>query len=176
MRNQGIGRGGPPVPMQGMPPSFGGAPMTGPNGGNSKLEGLLLTCIRMQCHYLLLLEIRYGPMMGGPPPGPMPHNGPPGSYGGGPQRGGYHGGMGRDQRNGPPRFNDRGYQNDSGKLFISHCLALCCSFQSRTSLKQSYLLGILKVRYLRGSDTLFVCVTRLNSLWLIFVRCKIRCS
>ena len=52
--------------------------------------------------------------MGGPPPGPMPHNGPPGNYGGGPQRGGYHGGMGRDRQNGPPRFNDRGYQNDSG--------------------------------------------------------------
>ena len=59
-------------------------------------------------------EIRYGPMMGGPPPGPMPHNGPPNNYGGGPPRGGYHGGMGRDRSNGPPRFNDRGYQNDSG--------------------------------------------------------------
>ena len=33
MRNQGMGRGGPPVPMQGMPPSYGGGPMTGPNGG-----------------------------------------------------------------------------------------------------------------------------------------------
>ena len=54
-------------------------------------------------------------MMGGPPPGPMPHNGPPGNYGGGPQRGGYHGGMGRDRQNGPPRFNERGYQNDSGR-------------------------------------------------------------
>jgi len=30
MRNQGMARGGPP---QVMPASYGGAPMTGPNGG-----------------------------------------------------------------------------------------------------------------------------------------------
>ena len=34
-----MGRGGPPVPMQGMPPSYGGGPMTGPNGGR-----LILFC------------------------------------------------------------------------------------------------------------------------------------
>lgn len=38
LRNQGMGRGGPPVPMQGMPPSYGGAPMTGPNGGMQTLS------------------------------------------------------------------------------------------------------------------------------------------
>nr|XP_002131481.1 ATP-dependent RNA helicase DDX3Y isoform X1 [Ciona intestinalis] len=81
MRNQAMGRGGPPQVLHGPPPSYGGAPMTGPNG-----------------------EVRYGHLMPGPPPGSMP----PGSYGAPPQRGGYQNGVMRD-RNGPPnRYNDRG--------------------------------------------------------------------
>lgn len=67
-----------------------------------------------------MLDIRYGAMMSGPPMAHMPHGGPPSSYGGGPQRGGYHGGMGRDRPNGPPRFNDRGYQNDSGSIVLKN--------------------------------------------------------
>nr|CAB3237017.1 ATP-dependent RNA helicase DDX3Y [Phallusia mammillata] len=91
LRNQGMGRGGPPQMIQGMPPaSYGGAPMTGPNG-----------------------EIRYGAMMPGPPPGPMPPNAPPSNYNAGPPRGNvYTNGISRDRNSGPPpRFNDRGFQN-----------------------------------------------------------------
>lgn len=60
---------------------------------------------------LLFKEIRYGPMMGAPPPGSMPPNGPSSGYGP-PQRTGYSNGYGRDRPSAPPpRFNDRGYQN-----------------------------------------------------------------
>ena len=52
-----------------------------------------------------------------PPPAPMQSTGPPGNYGGGPPRGGgYNSGMGRD-RGGPPRFNDRAFQ-DSGENYF----------------------------------------------------------
>ena len=50
-------------------------------------------------------------MMGAPPPGSMPPNGPSSGYGP-PQRTGYSNGYGRDRPSAPPpRFNDRGYQN-----------------------------------------------------------------
>jgi len=89
LRNQ-VNRGAPTPVLQGPPPpTYGGGPMTGPNG-----------------------ELRYGHAMM-PPPAPMQSTGPPGNYGGGPPRGGgYNSGMGRD-RGGPPRFNDRAFQ-DSG--------------------------------------------------------------
>lgn len=62
---------------------------------------------------LLCVEIRYGAMMPGPPPGPMPPNAPPSNYTAGPpQRGVYTNGISRDRTSGPPpRFNDRGFQN-----------------------------------------------------------------
>jgi ATP-dependent RNA helicase DDX3X len=89
LRNQGgMGRGAPQMVQQGPPPptAYGGAPMTGPNG-----------------------EIRYRSMVPPPGPAPMPNNGYPPQ-----QRGNYqNGGMVRD-RNGPPRFNDRGGYQDQG--------------------------------------------------------------